>query len=136
MVNAKTREEFVKAWSCEFDVMAMLSESLPTKGPGGANVALTYLQKLRELRSYIEIAANDTYADQDLKDYFKECVGRGISQEELAQAKLYISNEERDHSDPIVRKQAVDYLIKNWRLLERARAQGQAPDPASDPTLF
>ena len=46
MVTAKTREEFVKCWECEFDVMAMLSESLPTKG----GVALVYLRKLRELR--------------------------------------------------------------------------------------
>jgi hypothetical protein len=57
MVNAKTREEFVKAWECEFDVMAMLSQSLPTKD----GVALEYLKKLRELRAYIETAAAETY---------------------------------------------------------------------------
>jgi hypothetical protein len=57
MTKAKTREEFVKAWEYEFDVLAMLSESLPTKD----GIALNYLKKLRELRAYIETAARDTY---------------------------------------------------------------------------
>jgi len=67
LTKAKNREEFVKCWEEEFDVLAMLSESLPT-GPTGKNPALEYLNKLRELRlKYIALAANDTYGlvDQD-----------------------------------------------------------------------
>jgi hypothetical protein len=60
MTRAQNREEFIKAWESEFDILAMLSESLPTAGQ--PNIALEYLAKLRELRlKYIALAANDTY---------------------------------------------------------------------------
>jgi hypothetical protein len=58
MTKAKTRTEFVSAWSSEFDVMASLVQSLPSKD------ALEYLGKLKDLRAYIEKAANNTYGDE------------------------------------------------------------------------
>ena len=60
-MKAKNREEFVSCWEEEFDVLAMLSESLPISAPRENNEALIYLGKLRELRlRYIALAANDT----------------------------------------------------------------------------
>jgi hypothetical protein len=59
-MKAKNREEFISCWEEEFDVLAMLSESLPMSSK--PNIALEYLGKLRELRlRYIALAANDTY---------------------------------------------------------------------------
>ena len=58
-MKAKNREEFISCWEEEFDILAMLSERLPT------NSALEYLNKLRELRlRYIALAANETYGLQ------------------------------------------------------------------------
>jgi hypothetical protein len=180
VTKAKIREEFVKAWEAEFDVMAMLSESLPTKD----HAALEYLSQLRALRlRYIALAANETYGgrfcrycghmkdcadgqtganapgfhceldlvkpetgdltaatcpeymqeeDSDIKAYFRDRVGRSITKEELEKVKLYLSNEERDRTDPIVRNEAVDYLIKNWFILEKERER-QEREREADP---
>ena len=60
MTKAENREQFISAWEEEFDVCAMLSSSLPTAGT--PNIALEYLNKLRELRlKYIALAVNDTW---------------------------------------------------------------------------
>jgi hypothetical protein len=60
LMKAKNREEFISCWEEEFDILAMLSESLPT-GPTGENVALQYLAELQKLRAYVETAAKETY---------------------------------------------------------------------------
>ena len=65
MTKAKSREEFIKAWESEFDVLAGLSESLPMQTKPlseGGNIALNYLSELRKLRlKYIALAANEVY---------------------------------------------------------------------------
>ena len=85
-MKAKNREEFISAWEEEFDILAALSQSLPTAGK--PNIAIEYLNKLRELRlRYIALAANDTYGArfcrfcEHMKDHADgetDAQGRGI----------------------------------------------------------
>jgi len=80
MVKAKTREEFIKCWTSEFDVMAMLAQSLPTKD----GVALEYLTRLFKLRPYIETAATDTYGPGTHERTFYHCLFCGWELETAA----------------------------------------------------